>query len=96
MIDVALGDPYIRALEQACGLDFSRTLFQRPQFVCLDGAALPLLDFAAGQLRRGHEPADALVSYQLVSLFMTQLCQLYASATPPLGARDWHSASSTG
>lgn len=82
VIDVALDDPYIRALEQACGLDFSQTLFQRPEFVCLDAATLPLLDFAARQLSCGREQGGALVSYQLVSLFMTQLCQLYSSAAP--------------
>ncbi|MEX6501023.1 helix-turn-helix transcriptional regulator [Pseudomonas zhanjiangensis] len=80
VIDVALQDPYIRALEQACALNFSQTLFQRPEFVCLDGAALPMLDFAAGQLRREPAPGDSVVSYQLVSLFMTQLVQLYSSA----------------
>lgn len=83
VIDVSLNDPYIQALEQACDLNFSQTLFQRPEFVCLDAAAMPLLDFAAGQLRRGLEQGgSSVVSYQLVSLFMTQLCQLYSSVAP--------------
>ncbi len=79
VIDVSLSDPYIRALEQACDLTFSETLFRRPEFITLDAAAMPLLDFAAGQLQRGAERGDALISYQLVSLFMTQLVQLYSS-----------------
>lgn len=89
VIDVALDDPYIRALEQACQLNFSQTLFQRAEFVCLDGAAMPLLDFAASQLRRGLAQDDSVVSYQLVSLFMTQLVQLYSStaALPLRGSR---------
>ncbi|WP_339462928.1 AraC family transcriptional regulator [Pseudomonas sp. EA_105y_Pfl2_R69] len=79
VIDVSLNDPYIRALEQACELKFSETLFQRPEFITLDAAAMPLLDFAAGQLRCDLERVSTLVSCQLVSLFMTQMVQLYSS-----------------
>ena len=70
-------------------MKFSQTLFQRPEFVSLDFAALPLLDFAVGQLQRGREQADSLVSCQLVSLFMTQLCQRYSATAslPPRHAR---------
>ena len=83
VIDVAPGDPLIRALEQACDLSFSETLFQRPEFITLDANAMPLLEFAAGQLQRGTQQGAALVSCQLVSLFMTQLAQRYA-AVPAL------------
>lgn len=88
VIDVSLNDPYIRALEQACDLTFSETLFQRPEFITLDAAAMPLLDFAAGQLLPGAQRGSALVSCQLVSLFMTQLVQSYSSVPPlPCGSR---------
>lgn len=88
VIDVSLGDPYIQALEQACDLTFSETLFQHPEFITLDAAAMPLLDFAAGQLQRGAKRDSALVSYQLVSLFMTQLVQLHSSVPQlPCGSR---------
>lgn len=82
VIDVSLNDPYIQALEQACELKFSETLFRRPEFITLDVAAMPLLDFAAGQLQRGAELGGALLNCQLVSLFMTQLVQRYSSAPP--------------
>lgn len=85
VIDVALNDPYIRALEQACELKLSETLFQRAEFITLDAAAMPLLDFAAGQLQGDAGRSSALVNYQLVSLFMTQLVQRYSSV-PPLPA----------
>lgn len=81
VIDVSLSDPYIQALEQACDLKFSETLFQHPEFITLDAASMPLLDFAATQLQRGVEQGSSLVSCQLVSLFMTQLVQLH-SAVP--------------
>jgi len=87
VIDVALADPYIASLEAACDLQFSETLFQRPEFIVLDADTLPLLDFAASQLQRGTGRSNALVSCQLVSLFMTQLCQLYLSDTAQAPAR---------
>lgn len=88
VLDVSLSDPYIQALEQACDLRFSETLFQRPEFISLDAAAMPLLDFAAGQLQPAAQRGGALVSCQLVSLFMTQLVQRYASVPPlPCGSR---------
>lgn len=83
VIDVSLRDPYICALQHACGLDFSQTLFQQPEFVRLDAATLPLLDFAARQLSCSRGQGEALVSYQLVSLFMTQLSQRYSTAVQP-------------
>lgn len=79
VIDVSLTDPFIASLESACELRFRDTLFQRPEFLPLDAQTLPLLDFAAAQLERSKAQNDTLVSYQLVSLFMTQLCQLYRS-----------------
>lgn len=82
VIDVSLADPYISSLEAACGLKFRDTLFQRAEIVSLDAQTLPLLDFAATQLQFGADQGNALVSCQLVSLFMTRLCQLYHSGTP--------------
>jgi AraC-like DNA-binding protein len=87
VIDVSFVDPYIRSLESACALHFSDTLFQRPEIITLDAVTLPLLDFAATQLQQAQQPGKALVSCQLVSLFMTQLCQLYASDSTRLAAR---------
>lgn len=82
VIDVAVTDPYIASLESACGLNIRETLFQRPEIISLDADTLPLLDFAASRLQRESGRADALVSCQLVSLFMTQLCQLYQAGIP--------------
>ncbi|UTW13552.1 helix-turn-helix transcriptional regulator [Marinobacterium rhizophilum] len=87
VIDVSLADPYIASLEAACDLQFSETLFQRPDIIPLNASTLPLLDFAASQLERGPDQSNALVSCQLVSLFMTQLCQLYLSDSVPVPAR---------
>jgi AraC-like DNA-binding protein len=82
VIDVSFVDPYIRSLENACDLQFGDTLFQRPEIIRLDAVTLPLLDFAATQLQQAQQPGRSLVSCQLVSLFMTQLCQLYQSDAP--------------
>ncbi len=79
VVDVSAGDPYIHALEKACHMPFSETLFKRPEFISLNSEMIPLLDFAAGQLQRGKGPTNPLLSCQLVSLFMTQLCQIYSS-----------------
>ncbi|MFC6673799.1 helix-turn-helix domain-containing protein [Marinobacterium aestuariivivens] len=87
VIDVSLADPYIASLESACGLSLGETLFQRPEIVSLDADSLPLLDFAAAQLKHGTDQGSPLVSCQLVSLFMTQLCQLYLSGTPQPACR---------
>jgi len=78
VVDVVLDDPYILALEQACDLSFSDTLFNQPEFVALSPEMLPLLEFSAGQLQVGQAPINALLNCQLVSLFMTQLCQSYS------------------
>lgn len=82
VIDFALADPVVAALEAACGLNVGETLFQRPEIVRLDAGILPLLEFAAARLRTGPESGNALVNYQLVSLFTTQLCQLYLTGSP--------------
>ncbi|WP_207062680.1 helix-turn-helix domain-containing protein [Motiliproteus sp. SC1-56] len=81
VIDLFFNDPYVQALEQACGLPFEETLFQRPEFLSLDAATLPLLDYAANLLQRGSGALNPLVGCQLVSLFMTRLCQLYSPDT---------------
>lgn len=80
VIDVSLNDPFIVSLESACELRFRDTLFQRPEILSLDAQTIPLLDFAANQLERSKAQGNTLVSCQLVSLFMTQLCQLYRSS----------------
>lgn len=82
VIDVSLSDPYIRALESACDVKLGDTLFQRPEIVSLDADSLPLIDFAAAQLKPGSACNSPLLSCQLVSLFMTQLCQLYQTGVP--------------
>ncbi|MEH6580220.1 MAG: AraC family transcriptional regulator [Amphritea sp.] len=78
VIDVAPVDPYIQALEQACNISFSETLFQQPEFISLNPEMLPLLDFAAGQLLSGKEQTNPQVNCQLISLFLTQICQIYS------------------
>lgn len=80
VIDVSLTDPFIDSLELACELRFRDTLFQRPEILPLDTQTLALLDFAATQLEHDKAQNNTLVSCQLVSLFMTQLCQLYRSS----------------
>ncbi|WP_432474652.1 AraC family transcriptional regulator [Amphritea sp. HPY] len=78
VIDVAPVDPYIQALEQACNTSFRETLFQQAEFISLNPEMLPLLDFAAGQLLNGKEQTDPQVNCQLISLFLTQICQVYS------------------
>jgi AraC family transcriptional regulator len=78
VIDLAPSDPYIQALEQACNMSFKDTLFQRPEIVSLNPEILPLLDFAAKQLLSGKDQINPQLNCQLVSLFMTQLCQMYS------------------
>lgn len=82
VIDLSLADPYIASLESACGLSLKDTLFQRPEIVSLDADSLPLLDFAAARLQQENDQGNPLLSCQLVSLFMTQLCQLYQTGIP--------------
>lgn len=84
VIDLVSSDPLIRALEQACNTSFKETLFQQPDIISLNPEMLPLLDFAAGQLSNGKEHINPLVNCQLVSLFMTQLCQLVSPRLKPL------------
>lgn len=79
VIDLAPVDPYIQALEQACNLSFKDTLFQQPEFLSLDPELMPMLDFAASQLVRGHEQTNRQINCQLISLFMTQLSKGYAA-----------------
>lgn len=78
VVDITADDPFIVALEQSCGLTFQDTIFRQPEFVSLETTALPMLDFAAEQLAQsGNRNAPAL-NCQLVSFFLTQLCQLYS------------------
>ncbi len=79
VIDLAPFDPFIQALELACNTSFKETLFQQPDIISLNSDMLPLLDFAAGQLAYERGPVNPLVNCQLVSLFMTQLCQLHSA-----------------
>jgi AraC-like DNA-binding protein len=78
VIDLAYSDPYIQALEQACNTSFKDTLFQQPEFVSLNPEMMPLLDFAATQLLSAKDQINPQLNCQLVSLFMTQLCQMYS------------------
>jgi AraC-like DNA-binding protein len=85
VIDLASSDPYIQALEQACNTSFKDTLFQQPEFVSLSPEILPLLDFAAKQLLSKKDHISPQLNCQLVSLFMTQLCQMYPpNLAPPI------------
>ncbi len=84
VIDLAPVDPFIQALEQACNLSFKDTLFRQPEFLSLKPELLPMLDFAANQLASDETQVSRQVNCQLISLFMTQLCQEYSSATQPL------------
>jgi len=79
VIDLAPLDPFINALETACQTSFKETLFQQPDIISLNDDILPLLDFAAGQLARDKGQLNPQINCQLVSLFMTQLSQLYGS-----------------
>ncbi|WP_271274124.1 AraC family transcriptional regulator [Aliamphritea hakodatensis] len=81
VIDLAPVDPFIQALEQACNLSFKDTLFRQPEFLSLNPELLPMLDFAANQLAHGEAHVSRQVNCQLISLFMTQLCQEYSSTT---------------
>lgn len=76
VIDLAPFDPFIQALEQACNTSFKETLFQQPNIISLNPEIVPLLDFAAGQLANAKGHVNPQLNCQLVSLFMTQLCQL--------------------
>ncbi len=78
VIDVSATDPYTQALELACGLSFKDTIFSQPEFISLSPDALPLLDFAAQQLKQSNQRHAQALNCQLVSLFMTQLCSLYS------------------
>lgn len=79
VIDLVLEDPYIQAMEQACNLSFSETLFKQPDFVSLAPEMLPLLEYSANQLLLGKKTTTPQLNCQLVSLFMTQLSQMYSS-----------------
>lgn len=82
VIDLALQDPCIDSLEAACDLNIADTLFRRTEILTLDPAAMPLLEFAASRLQQKTGREASLVNYQLISLFMTQLCQLYRGDNP--------------
>lgn len=89
VLDVAWGDPFIQALEQACGMSFADTLFSSADFVCLDGETVPLIEFAVTQLKRAEGQGRAMVTCQLITMLMTQLSQLCSSgiAQVPMHAR---------
>ena len=84
VIDLAPLDPFISALEIACQTSFKETLFQQPDIISLNDDILPLLDFAAGQLARDKGQLNPQINCQLVSLFMTQLSQLYTRSSDKL------------
>ncbi|MDO6564477.1 AraC family transcriptional regulator [Amphritea sp. 1_MG-2023] len=86
VIDLAAADPFLQALEQSCNLSFKETILNRPEFISLSPEMLPMLDFAAHQLTQGKQAINAQRQYQincqLISLFITQLCQQYSRSTP--------------
>lgn len=79
VIDLAPLDPFINALEVACQTSFKDTLFQQAEIISLNTEMLPLLDFAAGQLAGSEGQISPQLNCQLVSIFMTQLSQLYSA-----------------
>ena len=79
VIDLVPADPYIQALEQACNMSFKDTLFQNSHFISLNSELTPVLDFAANQLERGSKRLSPQLNCQLLSLFMTQLCENFSS-----------------
>lgn len=85
VIDLAPADPYIQALEQSCNLSFKATILNAPAFISLAPEMLPMLEFAALQLTKSEQPMNQQSRYQincqLITLFMTQLCQQYSSST---------------
>lgn len=85
VIDLAPFDPYIQALEQSCNLSFKETILHSPEFITLSAEMLPMLDFAARQLAQGdqliNQQSRYLINCQLITLFITQLCQQYTAST---------------
>lgn len=83
VIDLAPFDPYIQALEHSCNLSFKETILQSPEFITLSPELLPLLDFAANQLAKAdhliNQQSRYQINCQLITLFITQLCQQYSS-----------------
>lgn len=90
VIDLAPFDPFIQALEQSCNISFKETILQQPEFITLSPQMLPMLDFAASQLAMSDQQISQQSRYQincqLITLFITQLCQQY-SATPVIDSR---------
>lgn len=82
VIDVALNSDYTRSLEEACNIQFSDTLFNKPEFISLHSSSFPLVEFAASQLKLKDEKNSAIINCQLVSLFMTHLTQMLVTDTP--------------
>ncbi|WP_428034546.1 AraC family transcriptional regulator [Amphritea sp.] len=86
VIDLAPFDPYIQALEQSCNLSFKDTILRNPEFITLGPAFLPMLEFAARQLiksdQQNHQSRDQ-INCQLITLFITQLCQQYSATAIP-------------
>lgn len=87
VIDLAPFDPYIQALEHSCSLSFKDTILQNPEFITLSPELLPMLDFAARQLAKSDQLINQQSRYQincqLITLFITQLCQQYSATTIP-------------
>ena len=84
VIDLAPFDPFIQALEQSCNLSFKASILQNPAFITLSPEMMPMLDFAARQLAKSDQQISQQSQYQincqLITLFITQLCQQYSSA----------------
>lgn len=85
VIDLAPFDPYIQALEHSCNLSFSQTILNNPEFITLSPEVVPMVDFAANQLAKREQQVDQQrrqqINCQLITLFMTQLCQQYSAST---------------
>ncbi|BBB25823.1 AraC family transcriptional regulator [Amphritea japonica] len=83
VIDLAPFDPYIQALEHSCNLSFKDSILKNPEFITLSPELLPMLDFAANQLAKGDQRINQQSRYQincqLITLFITQLCQQYSA-----------------
>ncbi|PKH02533.1 AraC family transcriptional regulator [Psychromonas sp. MB-3u-54] len=84
VVDVVQDDPYIQALEQTCQITLSETLFKQPEFISLTPKIIPLLDFAASQLLLSKDQNNPQLNCQIVSLFITQLCQIHSPNIPEL------------
>lgn len=76
VIDVNLADPVIQSIESSCDLNISETLFHTPEIIMIDHSTLPLIEFAAQQLKKSNTTISPIVNHQIISLFLSQLCSL--------------------